>query len=200
MSETVHDDKVVPLNPTVTEPIKETDQSHLAEPQAPVAGEPSASTSGQTPLSQTGSSEQSPSKQSVKVADIVPGAADLANREITQVYAVVPEKYAIYKAGAVKVHDVDAHAANVRTVKAGAVKARAVNAGDVMVQFADDIPTALEQRNKLVQIGAARAEINVLLEGLEGLGCRDIGDRQLVSALQFALEDRPEDAKGDFSG
>jgi hypothetical protein len=124
MTETVHDDKVVPLIPPM-EPPKETDQSHLAEPQAPVAVEPSASTSGQTPLSQTGSSEQSPLKQSVRVADIVPGAADLANREITQVYAVLPEKYAIYKAGA--------------------VKARAVNAGDVMVQFADDIPTAQEQ-------------------------------------------------------
>ena len=124
----------------------------------------------------------------------MPGAADLANREITQVYAVLPEKYAIYKAGAVKVHDVDAHAA-----KALTVKARAVNAGDVMVQFADDIATAQEQRNKLVQIGAARAEINVLLEGLEGLGCRDIGDRQLVSALQFALEGRPDDAKATLA-
>ena len=47
MSETAHDDKVVPLNPTVTEPTKGTDQSHPAEPQAPVAGEPSASTSDQ---------------------------------------------------------------------------------------------------------------------------------------------------------
>ncbi|HME22269.1 MAG TPA: hypothetical protein VKI44_13170 [Acetobacteraceae bacterium] len=65
-------------------------------------------------------------------------------------------------------------------------------AGEVMVHYADDPAKAQAQRKSLLPLSAARAEVNALLQGL---GCREICDRQLAYALQLALDGDVDSAK-----
>ena len=63
---------------------------------------------------------------------------------------------------------------------------------DVMVQFADDPVKAQAMKKSILPISSTRAEINSLLDGL---GCREVGDRQLAYALQLALDGDLDGAK-----
>jgi hypothetical protein len=58
-------------------------------------------------------------------------------------------------------------------------------AGEVMVHFSDEPAKVQAQRKSILSIGSARAEVNFLLEGLS---CREVGDRQLAYALQLAFD------------
>lgn len=64
-------------------------------------------------------------------------------------------------------------------------------AGEVMVQFSDDPTKVSAQRKSLLAVSSARAEVNFLLEGLD---CREIGDRQLAYGLQLALDGNADGA------
>ena len=66
-------------------------------------------------------------------------------------------------------------------------------AGEVMVHFADNPEIKQAQRKAILPVSAARAEVNALVQGLP---CRDICDRQLAYALQLALDDDIDGAKG----
>ena len=67
------------------------------------------------------------------------------------------------------------------------------HAGDeVMVQFADDLGRAREQRKSLLALSSARAEVSALVQGLS---CRAVCDRQLAYALQIALDGDIEGAR-----
>jgi hypothetical protein len=66
-------------------------------------------------------------------------------------------------------------------------------AGEVMVHFADDPEIKQAQRKAILPVSSARAEVNALVQGLQ---CRDICDRQLAYALQLALDDDVDGAKG----
>ena len=62
-----------------------------------------------------------------------------------------------------------------------------------MVHFADNPEIKQAQRKAILPVSAARAEVNALVQGLP---CRDICDRQLAYALQLALDDDIDGAKG----
>jgi hypothetical protein len=66
-------------------------------------------------------------------------------------------------------------------------------AGEVMVHYADDQGKAQTQRKAMLPVSSARAEVNALVQGLP---CREICDRQLAYALQLALDDDIDGAKG----
>jgi hypothetical protein len=66
-------------------------------------------------------------------------------------------------------------------------------AGEVMVHFADDPEKQQTQRKAILPVSSARAEVNALVHGL---ACREICDRQLAYALQLALDDDIDGAKG----
>jgi hypothetical protein len=66
-------------------------------------------------------------------------------------------------------------------------------AGEVMVHFADDPQKEQAQRKAILPVSSARAEVNSLVQGL---ACREICDRQLAYALQLALDDDIDGAKG----
>jgi hypothetical protein len=66
-------------------------------------------------------------------------------------------------------------------------------AGEVMVHFADDPEKEQAQRKAILPVSSARAEVNALVQGLP---CREICDRQLAYALQLALDDNIDGAKG----
>ena len=66
-------------------------------------------------------------------------------------------------------------------------------ADEVMVHFADNPEIKQAQRKAILPVSAARAEVNALVQGLP---CRDICDRQLAYALQLALDDDIDGAKG----
>jgi hypothetical protein len=66
-------------------------------------------------------------------------------------------------------------------------------AGEVMVHFADDPEIEQAQRKAILTVSSARAEVNALVQGLP---CREICDRQIAYALQLALDDDIEGAKG----
>jgi hypothetical protein len=62
-----------------------------------------------------------------------------------------------------------------------------------MVHFADDPEKEQAQRKAILPVSSARAEVNALVQGLP---CREICDRQLAYALQLALDDNIDGAKG----
>jgi hypothetical protein len=94
--------------------------------------------------------------------DIQVGKPDGRGLPITYVYAVEDNEYAIYQAG------------------------------EVMVHFADDPAKAQAQRKSILPLGSARAEVNILAQGLV---YREIFDRQLAYALQQALDGDMDGAK-----
>jgi hypothetical protein len=95
------------------------------------------------------------SQQPVRLKDIRVGNNDGRGVPITQIYALQSDEYAIYQAG------------------------------EVMVHFADDQSKEQAQRKAILPISWARAEVNVLVQGLP---CREICDRQIAYALQLALD------------
>ncbi|MBV8522532.1 MAG: hypothetical protein JOY71_10495, partial [Acetobacteraceae bacterium] len=101
-------------------------------------------------------------QQPVGLKDIRIGNKDGRGIPITQIYAFQSDEYAIYQAG------------------------------EVMVHFADDQSKEQAQRKAILPISSARAEVNVLVQGLP---CREICDRQIAYALQLALDDDSEGAK-----
>ena len=113
----------------------------------------------------------------LRIKDIRVGKEDSRGLPITYIYATQSDEYAIYQAG---------------EVKAGKMKL-----GEVMVQFADEPPKAAIQRKSILPVSSARAEINVLVQGL---ACRKICDRQVAYALQLALDGEIEGAKVAMAG
>jgi len=65
-----------------------------------------------------------------------------------------------------------------------------------MIQFADDPLKAAIQRKSILPISSARAEVNLLTQGL---ACRMICDRQVAYALHLALDDDLEGAKATMA-
>jgi hypothetical protein len=98
--------------------------------------------------------------------DIQVGKPDGRGLPITYIYAVEDNEYAIYQAG------------------------------EVMVHFADDPAKAQAQRKSILPISSARAEINVLVQGLV---YREVFDRQLAYALQLALDSDMDGAKATIA-
>jgi hypothetical protein len=101
-------------------------------------------------------------EQPVKLKDIRVGNKDGRGVSITQIYAVQSDEYAIYQAG------------------------------EVMVHFADDQSKEQTQRKAILPISSARAEVNVLVQGL---AYREICDRQIAYALQLGLDGDSDGAK-----
>lgn len=64
--------------------------------------------------------------------------------------------------------------------------------GDVMVQFADDPASELDQRKRVLAMGTTRAELNSLLTDWRNRG---IYDRKIAYALQLALDGDAEGGK-----
>jgi hypothetical protein len=75
-------------------------------------------------------------QQPFTLADIRVGKKDGRGFEITRIYAVQPDEYAIYQAD------------------------------EVLVHFADDQSKAQTQRKSILPVSAARAEVNALVQGL----------------------------------
>ncbi len=106
-------------------------------------------------------------QQPLRVRDIRVGNKDGRGLRITHIYATQLDEYAIYQAG------------------------------EVMVQFADDAGKAQAQRKSIISVSSARAEVNVLVQGL---ACREICDRQLAYALQLAIDGDVDGAKATVAG
>lgn len=101
-------------------------------------------------------------QQPVALKNIRVGSKDGRGVPITQIYAFQSAEYAIYQAG------------------------------EVMVHFADDESKEQAQRKAILPISSARAEVNVLVQGLV---YREICDRQIAYALQLALDGDSDGAK-----
>jgi hypothetical protein len=171
MPEQISEPTIVPISPVVARVMSqdagEVDVARSARGQDPATEHNGGAKTSRDVENDTAAPRQSGSQpqdgqQPLRVSDIRVGNKDGRGLPITHIYAAQSDEYSIYQAG------------------------------EVMVQFADDIPKAQTQRKSILAVSSARAEVNALAQGL---ACREICDRQLAYALQLALDGEMEGAK-----
>jgi len=139
MTDNIPDRTVVPF--TVAEGTKEglaaeDGQTRSALEQNPSEGDPIASTPDRGGEPQPTGSKKEEAPLALTLKDIKVGKNDGRGFQITRIYAVQSDEYAIYQAG------------------------------EVMVHFADDQGKAQAQRKAMLPVSSARAEVNALAQGL----------------------------------
>jgi hypothetical protein len=165
MAEPITEPTVIP-HPAVTQAAKEANAAEGGRTNStPVHNSRAGDAAASTP--QQGVEPKAPgsppdSGRPFSLKDIQVGKPDGRGLPITYIYAVQDDEYAIYQAG------------------------------EVMVHFADDPGKAQVQRKSILPLSSARAEVNVLVQGLV---YREVCDRQLAYALQLALDGDMDGAK-----
>ena len=172
MADTISEPTIIPISPAVAEAMNEgvhtDEEAHSVREQDP--------TTGQSPGSKA--------SRDAEAAPVAPPQPDAQPKDGQQPFTLRD----------IRVGDKDGRGVPITQIYAVESGKYAIyQAGEVMVHFADDPEKAQAQRKAILSVSSARAAVNSLVQGLP---CREICDRQLAYALQLALDDDIDGAKG----
>src|SRR3984893_2168582 len=172
MADAISEPTIVPISPAVAEAMNE---GVRKDEEAPSARE-------QDPT--TGQSPDSKASRDAEAAAAVPRQPDAQPKDGQQPFTLRD----------IRVGNKDGRGVPITQIYAAEPGKYAIyQAGEVMVRFADDPEKEQAQRKAILPVSSARAEVNALVQGLP---CREICDRQVAYALQLALDDDIDGAKG----